>query len=248
MTQRIAPLNTEEQQDTHTTPTIRPDWPRSYLRRQGHVTRAQKRALRELWDRYGLDAPHGCVLDLDEAFGRSGTRRALDIGFGMGDTLLARAVAEPDLDILGVEVHRPGLGAALLKIEEEAIHNVRVVRHDVFQLLSEHIPERSFHEVSLFFPEPWPKDRDHKRRIVRPLLLDLLERVCHPGARLLLATDVEDYAHGMRDLLEGSPGWQNNSPDQPFAPRCPWRPVTIYEQKGIDEGRGIFDLSYTLSA
>lgn len=235
------------QPDASHPPRIRPDWPRSYLRRQGHVTRAQKRALRELWERYGLDAPHGRVLDLDEAFGRAGSKRALDIGFGMGDTLLARALAEPALDILGVEVHRPGLGAALIKIDEEQITNVRVVRHDVFQLLSEHVPERSFHEVSLFFPEPWPKDRDHKRRIVRPLLLELLERVCHPGAQLVLATDVEDYAHGMRELLEASPRWQNNHAEQPFAPRCAWRPVTIYEQKGIDEGRGIFDLSYTLS-
>ncbi len=245
-------LETLDDQETteskdHQTPRIRPDWPRSYLRRQGHATRAQKRALRELWDAYGVDAPYDCTLDLDAIFGRTGTHRVLDIGFGMGDTLVARAQLEPNTDILGVEVHRPGLGAALLKTEEHQLEHIRVVKHDVFQLLSAHLPDQCLDEATLFFPEPWPKDRDHKRRIVRPLLLSCLERVFRPGATLNLATDVEDYAHAMLELLESQDNWTNNAPQGGFSPRCSWRPITLYEQKGMDEGREIFDLSFTLS-
>ncbi len=223
---------------------IRADWPRSYRRRQGHATRAQKRALRELWPAYGVDAPYDCTLDLDALFARQGARRVLDIGFGMGHTLIARAQLEPNTDILGVEVHRPGLGAALLKIEEASLTNVRVVRHDVFQLLGFHMPERCLDEVTLFFPEPWPKDRDNRRRIVRPLLLEHLERTLRPGGTLRLATDVEDYAEHMLAVLDERPGWENLADGNRFAPRCPWRPITPYEQKGIDEGRAIFDLHH----
>ena len=226
----------------------RPDWPRSYLRRQGHVTRAQKRALRELWTRYGLDAPHGTVLDLDEAFGRRGSERVLDVGFGMGDTLLARALAQPERDLLGVEVHRPGLGAALLKIEEHGLGNVRVVRHDVFELLWRHVEAESFDEVTIFFPEPWPKPNQQAKRLVRPLLLKRLERAMRPGGSLLIATDVEAYAeHALSVLTARGAPWRNLSErEDGTVERCAWRPVTPYEQKGLDEGRAIFDLHFKL--
>ena len=226
---------------------MRPDWPRSFLRRQGHVTRAQKRALREVWPRYGVECPYGVVLDFDVLFGRAGVRRALDIGFGMGDTLVARALDDPSLDILGVEVHRPGLGAALLKIEAAGVENVRVVRHDVFALLSGHLPPASLDEVTIFFPEPWPRERDAHRRIVRPLMLDLLVKVCRPGALLRVATDVEEYARHALAVLMADARWRNLSADNTFVERCAWRPVTPYEQTGLDEGRSIWDLAFMLS-
>lgn len=242
---------TDSSHNTPTQPTTerpRADWPRSYLRRQGHATRAQKRALRDLWPDFGLDAPYDCMLDLDACFARDRARRVLDVGFGMGHTLIARALLEPDTDILGVEVHRPGLGAALLKIEQAQITNVRVVRHDVFQLIGSHLPDACIDEVTLFFPEPWPKDRDNRRRIVRPLLLEHLERVMCPGATLRLATDVEDYAAHMLEVVNARPGWSNLAQSGRYAERCPWRPITPYEQKGMDEGRAIFDLHFVLQS
>lgn len=221
------------------------DWPRSYLRKQGHVTRAQKRALRELWDDFGLDCPHGVVLDLDDAFGRRAKTRVLEVGFGMGENLIAQAVANPEVDHVGVEVHKPGIGAVMNEVDDLGLKNVRVIRRDVLKLLRDHVEDQSFDKVYLFFPEPWPKDKDIDRRLIRPMLLDLLEQRLTPGSLMHIATDVHDYAVHVADVFATRARWESLAkPGAILVERPEWRPMTKYEQKGLDEGRSIHDLCY----
>lgn len=224
-----------------------PNWARSYRRRQGQVTRAQRRALRELWPRYGLTTAHGHTLALDAAFGRDAPT-ALEIGFGHGEALCALAEARPDWNVLGVEVHRPGIGAAMMRAARADLDNLRVVRGDVMTLLHHHLEGPSFDQIAAFFPEPWPRPKDHHRRLVRPSLMGLLARHARPGAELWMATDIEDYAEHMRQTGDAAPAWHRRWDGLGFAPRPTWRPVTRYEQKALDAGRAIHDLRYGLVA
>ena len=221
------------------------DWPRSYLRKQGHITRAQKRALRELWEDFALDCPHGVVLDLDEVFGRRADKRVLEVGFGMGENILAQAKANPDTDYIGVEVHKPGIGAVLNEIDSFGLTNLRVVRRDVLKLLRDHLTEQCLDEVYLFFPEPWPRDKDIERRLVRPMLLDLLEKRLTPGSLIHIATDVRDYAEHVAMVFSERERWTSlAAPGEILVERPEWRPMTKYEEKGLEEGRSIHDLCY----
>jgi|AP45_3_1055517.scaffolds.fasta_scaffold18730_2 tRNA (guanine-N7-)-methyltransferase len=225
------------------------DWPRSYLRKQGHITRAQKRALRELWDDFGLDCPHGVVLDLDDAFGRRAEKRVLEVGFGMGENILAQAKANPQVDYVGVEVHRPGIGAVMNEVDDLGLKNVRVIRRDVLKLLRDHLPERCFDEIYLFFPEPWPRDKDADRRLIRPMLLDLLEKRLTPGSLMHIATDVRDYASHVVEVFSERERWTSlAAPGEELVERPEWRPMTKYEEKGLEEGRSIHDLCYRFEA
>lgn len=224
----------EETRSTHT------PWPRSYLRRQGHATRAQKRAVGARWADFGLDCHYGQRFHLPDIFGRHADRTILEVGFGMGDNLVAQARAHPDWDFLGVEVHRPGLGATILKMEEADVSNIRLIRHDVLHLLQDHLEDSCLDEVYVFFPEPWPRPKDARKRLVRPLLLELLEARQRPGSLLRVATDIEDYAHHAQAVLHARPGWSGGP-----CPRPAWRPETLYESKGRAEGRSIHDLAFT---
>lgn len=221
------------------------DWPRSYRRRQGQPTRAQRRAMREHWDTYGLDCPYDRVLDPDAIFGAGaeGAPVMLEIGFGMGEHLIAYAEAHPQHRVLAVEVHVPALGAALKAIDARGFERVRVIRHDAFELLGRHLPDRALDEVVIFFPEPWPSDPTGRRRLVRPLLLELLAHRMRPGGLVRLATDVDDYAAHIQRTFEADPRWRGG----PSA-RDAIRPITRYEQKGIDAGRTIHDLRYRLTS
>jgi tRNA (guanine-N7-)-methyltransferase len=214
---------------------------RSYVLRQGRMTGAQRRALAALWPRYGVatgDAP----LDPAAIFGRTAPM-VLEIGFGNGDALVAAARARPDWNFLGVEVHRPGIGSLLLKLEAHGLTNVRVLAEDVNEVLAR-VPDGALHGVHLFFPDPWPKKRHHKRRLVQPPFAARLAGALAPGGYLHAATDWDDYAVHMREVFERTPGLENLAGRGRFAERPPSRPATRFEQRGVSEGRAVRDLLF----
>ncbi|WP_295392076.1 tRNA (guanosine(46)-N7)-methyltransferase TrmB [uncultured Thiodictyon sp.] len=217
---------------------------RSFVLRQGRLTAAQERAFVDLWPRYGVDWVPGTPLDLAALFGDAGPV-VLEIGFGNGDSLAAMAAAAPSHRWLGVEVHGPGVGHLLLEIEQRGLTNLRVVRHDAVELLTEGLPPGSVERVQLFFPDPWPKLRHHKRRILTPAFLDLLARVLAPGGVFHAATDWEHYAAQMLEVLEApaSPFENAAGPGQ-FAPRPDARPLTRFEQRGERLGHQVRDLVF----
>jgi tRNA (guanine-N7-)-methyltransferase len=174
---------------------------RSYVIRTGRITPAQQRALGEHWPRYGVEF-ESRVLDLAQLFGRAATR-TLEIGFGNGEHLLERALAQPEQDFIGVEVHRPGIGHLLLAAAKADVANLRIIAHDAVEVLQEQIEPGSLDEVQLLFPDPWPKKRHHKRRIVQPDFVALVASRLGPGGRLHLATDWEPYAEEMLLVLNG---------------------------------------------
>jgi len=215
---------------------------RSFVQRAGRITRAQKRALEESWPRFGIEfspAPP----DLDTVFGRRAPR-VLEIGIGDGETLLALATARPGTDFLGVEVHRPGIGHCLLGIESAALTNVRLISHDAVEVLAQQLPDASLDEVLLYFPDPWPKKRHHKRRIVQAAFAGLVARRLKPGGTFRLATDWTPYAEHMLDVLSQSPSFTNASPTGDYVPRPASRPQTKFERRGERLGHEVFDLEF----
>jgi tRNA (guanine-N7-)-methyltransferase len=214
---------------------------RSYVLRAGRITQAQKRALAELLPRYGIPyAP--AVLDLDRVFGRAAPR-VLEIGFGNGDTLVELASSFPDRDFIGVEVHPPGIGHCLLAVESLGLANLRVVAHDAVEVLAHMIPPASLDEVLVYFPDPWPKKRHHKRRIVQPEFASLVASRLRPGGRFRLATDWEPYAAWMLEVLNASPDFTNAAPDGGCVER-PERGATRFERRGRRLGHRVYDLDY----
>ncbi len=212
------------------------------MQRAGRITRAQERALDELWPRWGV-AFSAAALDLDALFGRQAPR-VLEIGIGDGESLLALATARPEADFLGVEVHRPGIGHCLLGIESRGLTNVRLICHDAVEVLEKQLPDATLDEVLLYFPDPWPKKRHHKRRIVQPGFIELLARKLKPGGTFRLATDWAPYAEHMLEVLRGSPSLVNVSPNGDFAPRPDSRPQTRFERRGERLGHEVFDLAF----
>jgi len=182
-------------------------------------------------------ADAGAMLDLDLAFGHPADV-VLDIGFGISDCLLAMAIAQPELDVIGVEVHTPGIAGALAGIEEHGLTNVRLVHGDAVLFL-ERLAERSLTGVRIFFPDPWPKARHHHRRLVRDDIVDRLVALLRTDGWLHLATDNDDYAEQMRAVCDAHPALHGGP-----IPRPPERPVTRYEQKGIDAGHHVVDFRY----
>ena len=215
---------------------------RSYVRRRGRMTPAQRRALARHLPVYGLPAERPC--DLSRAFGREAPRSA-EIGFGMGDSLLRMAAASPDRDFLGVEVHEPGIGRLLHRMVELGLTNLRVIRGDAVPVLRTCLPERSLHLVCLFFPDPWPKKRHHKRRLVDPAFVRLVASRLVPGGRFLLATDWPPYAEHMLEVLEAEPGLANLAGPGRFAPRAPERGITRFERRAAALGHPVFDLAFS---
>lgn len=214
---------------------------RSYVLRQGRITQAQRRALETLWPRYGIALGEG-PLDPAALFGRAAPV-VLEIGFGDGDALVACAKARADQDFIGVEVHRPGVGGLLLRLEAERITNVRVVMADANDVLAR-IPPGTLHGVHLFFPDPWPKKRHHKRRLVQPAFAARVRDALAPGGYLHGATDWEDYAAHMLAVLERTPGLVNAAGPGRYAHRPASRPATRFERRGRAEGRPARDLLF----
>jgi tRNA (guanine-N7-)-methyltransferase len=205
------------------------------------MTRGQELALARLWPRFGLDVTS--PLDLNACFGRDAPR-TLEIGFGNGETLACLAQQEPASDFLGVEVHRPGVGHLLLELERRELDNVRVICADAVQLLAHGLPDASLDRVLVFFPDPWPKKRHHKRRIVQPALVDQLARTLRPGGLLHLATDWDDYARHMLEVMGEIARFRNLAGAGAFAPRPDYRPVTRFEQRGRRLGHPVWDLLF----
>jgi tRNA (guanine-N7-)-methyltransferase len=215
---------------------------RSYVLRAGRMTGAQQRAYRDYWPRWGLAHDAG-PLDIDAAFGRPG-RRVLEIGFGMGQSLVQMAAAAPDSNFIGIEVHRPGVGSLLRRMAEAGVDNIRVYCHDAVEVLEDCIPAASLDAVQIFFPDPWHKTRHHKRRLIQPAFVGLLCRVLGPGGSLHLATDWEHYAEQMLEVLQACPDLDNSAPDGGYVPRPAHRPLTKFERRGERLGHGVWDLVF----
>ncbi|MBM0103792.1 tRNA (guanosine(46)-N7)-methyltransferase TrmB [Steroidobacter sp. S1-65] len=215
---------------------------RSFVIRGGRATAAQQRALDDLWPRYGVEF-NGQPLDLDQLFGRRAPRM-LEIGFGAGEALLAFAEKHPELDCIGVEVHKPGVGHLLLGAYTAGLQNLRVICHDAVEVLQQQLPPGSLQLIHIFFPDPWHKKRHHKRRLIQPEFVELLAQSLAVGGTLRLATDWEHYAMHMREVIDASPSFANEAPDTGFVARNEERPVTRFERRGHRLGHGVWDLSY----
>ena len=215
---------------------------RSFALRAGRMTEAQRRALAELGDRYLLDFS-GVPLILDVEFGRRAPR-TVEIGFGAGDALIALAGSEPERDFLGIEVYPPGVGRLLAGCHEAGLANVRVAMADALDVLERWLAPSSVEEVLIWFPDPWPKKRHHKRRLVQPWFATLVHRVLEPGGTLHLATDWEPYAESMLEVLDAHPGFSNRAAPDRFMPRSPRRRETRFERRGRRHGHRVFDLAW----
>ena len=213
---------------------------RSFVLRQGRLTAAQERAVDTLLPTFGI--PYAAApLDLEAAFGRPAPK-ILEIGFGMGGATAQIAAANPERDYLGIEVHTPGVGNLLKLMQEQQLANVRVVQHDAVEVLQQMIADSALDGVHIFFPDPWPKKRHHKRRLLQAEFVALLCRKLKPGGYLHFATDWEEYAQWTLEVLRAEPRLQNTAND--YAPRPEYRPLTKFEQRGLNLGHGVWDLIF----
>ena len=215
---------------------------RSFVRREGRLTRGQQRGLEILWPQYGIDHDIG-MLDLDQIFGRQAPR-VLEIGFGNGASLAEQAKQHPEIDFLGIEVHRPGVGNLLQVIEAEGLTNIRVMQEDAVEILKDQIPLASFDKVQLFFPDPWHKKKHHKRRIVQLEFAALLHEKLKQGGVFHMATDWQHYAEHMLEVMTAAKGFSNTSKTGDYVPRPESRPLTKFEQRGHRLGHGVWDLIF----
>jgi tRNA (guanine-N7-)-methyltransferase len=215
---------------------------RSFVLRQGRLTRGQQRAFDLHWARLGIEY-RAQPLDLQALFGNAHPVY-LEIGFGNGESLASMARDNPGNNYIGIEVHSPGVGHLLMKLEEYGCGNVRVCRHDAVEIVRDMIPDASLAGVFLFFPDPWHKKRHHKRRIVQPAFVELLAQKIRPGGFFHAATDWEDYAGHMLAVLRNSPQFLNTSAEGGFAPRPGYRMQTKFEQRGLRLGHGVWDLIF----
>jgi tRNA (guanine-N7-)-methyltransferase len=217
---------------------------RSFVIRTGRITAAQERALETLWPKYGIDlASHSVPLDLHTVFGRPAPR-TVEIGFGNGDNLVKMAGAHPERDYLGIEVHRPGIGHLLLAIEESQLANVRVICHDAVEVLARHISQQALDEIVILFPDPWPKKRHHKRRLVQSDFLELVAERLRPGGVLRMATDWQPYAQEMLDIAKANAKLSNLAPEGTYIPRPVERSATRFEKRGERLGHDVWDLAF----
>ncbi len=210
--------------------------------RKGRLTHAQARALDELWPKFGIEASTG-ELNLEQLFGREATL-VVEIGFGNGNATWQMAGTEPGKNFIGIEVHQPGVGHLLQALESHKLTNVRIARDDAVDFLQDRIPDHSVSEVRIFFPDPWPKKRHHKRRIIQGSFLDLLALKMEPGGILHLATDWQPYAEFMLEVCNQHPAFENQSTTGNYCKKPDWRPETKYEKRGERLGQPSHDLLF----
>jgi len=215
---------------------------RSYVLREGRLTPGQERAFRELWPAWGVDFEAHRALDPGALFGNDNPVW-LEIGFGNGESLAAYAQANPHINYLGIEVHGPGVGHLLLRIEELGLNNLRVMKHDAVEVLKS-LPDASLEGIMLFFPDPWHKKKHHKRRILQPAFVEELARLIRPGGLFHAATDWQEYAEQMMQVLSDSEAFENTAGDGHYSPRPESRPLTKFEQRGQRLGHGVWDLLF----
>lgn len=218
---------------------------RSFVLRAGRMGSGQQKALDELGPRFVLPYQASPV-DLDAIFQRPAAR-ILEIGFGMGAATAEIAAQHPDNDYLGIEVHTPGVGALLKQIGQRPLTNVRIVQHDAVEVLQHMLADASLDGIHIYFPDPWHKARHHKRRLIQPTFVDLLVRKLKPGGYLHLATDWENYAQQMLEVLSAAAQLTNTVTANTFAPRPEHRPLTKFEQRGLRLGHGVWDLVFRRS-
>jgi len=213
---------------------------RSFVLRQGRLSNAQQRAHETLLPVFGIPY-QPALLDLDQAFGRSAPK-ILEIGFGMGETSAAIAQAQPQNDYLGIEVHTPGVGSLLKQIGESGLANVRVIQHDAVEVLEKMIAPGALAATHIFFPDPWPKLRHHKRRLIQGPFVALLASRIRSGGFVHAATDWQEYAEHILAVLSAEPALQNSA--EAFAPRPDTRPQTKFESRGLKLGHGVWDIVF----
>ena len=214
---------------------------RSFVLRQGRLTHGQQRALDELMPVFGIPyAP--ALLELDAVFGRTDSLKILEIGFGMGDSTAKIAQIQPERDFLGVEVHAPGVGSLLKQIGELQLKNLRIIQHDAVEVLKHMIADASLDGVHIFFPDPWHKKRHHKRRLIQAEFVKLLCNKLKVGAYIHVATDWQEYAEWVLEVLQQEPLLENTVQD--YAPKPDYRPLTKFENRGIKLGHGVWDIVF----
>lgn len=239
----MKPISTEQLSQDNTPPIEEATHRRirSFVLRQGRLTKGQERALETAWPQFGIDyAPN--TLDLNEVFQRSDSPKILEIGFGMGESTAKIAQTLPTHDFLAVEVHTPGVGSLLKLIQEQVISNIRIIQHDAVEVLQHMLPEQCLDGVHIFFPDPWHKKRHHKRRLIQAEFVKLLCSRLKVGAYLHVATDWQEYAEWVLEVLNSEPMLSNTAAD--YAAKPSYRPLTKFENRGIKLGHGVWDLVF----
>lgn len=215
---------------------------RSFVKREGRLSNRQAHALEQLQPIFGLpyqSEPY----DFDDIFGRVAPR-VLEIGFGMGKSLVQMAQENPQLDFIGIEVHRPGVGACLADLSDLGLTNLRVIEHDAVDVLKNAVADGGLERLQLYFPDPWHKKRHHKRRIVQTDFADLVRQKLKKDGVFHMATDWQNYAEHMLAVMSQAPGYQNLSPQGNYVERPQWRPLTKFENRGQKLGHGVWDLMF----
>ncbi|MBK1852880.1 MULTISPECIES: tRNA (guanosine(46)-N7)-methyltransferase TrmB [unclassified Marinobacter] len=215
---------------------------RSFVLRQGRMTEGQKKAFERSWPKFGLSREDG-MIDPRQVFGRDAMLN-LEIGFGMGRSLAEMAEAAPEQDFIGVEVHLPGVGALLKDIEERGLENVRVYNIDANDVIDLCLPDACLDQVMVFFPDPWHKKKHHKRRLVQPEFVQRIRHKLRVGGILHLATDWENYAEHMMEVMGEAEGFANTQQPGEYSPRPDYRPITKFEKRGENLGHGVWDLLF----
>ena len=213
---------------------------RSFVLRQGRFTPAQQRAFDELWPRFGIDY-QGSPRNYDDIFGRS-AKRVLEIGFGNGEALRFAAQHDRERDLIGIEVHAPGVGRLLNALAEDGSDHVRLYHHDAVEVLNHEVADGSLDEVRIYFPDPWHKKRHNKRRLIQPEFVKKLAEHLQPGGYIHCATDWQPYAEQMLEVLSAEPLLRNTA--EGYAPKPEYRPLTKFENRGIKLGHGVWDLVF----
>lgn len=214
----------------------------SFVLREGRLTNAQAKAIEDNWPTMGLNHTDG-LLNLESVFGRKAPV-VLEIGFGMGASLVEMAGKEPDKDFIGIEVHRPGVGNCLAEANVAELPNLRVFNHDAVEVLADNIADGSLARIQLFFPDPWHKKRHHKRRLVQADFVQNLRKKLAIGGVFHMATDWENYAEHMLEVMRDAEGFENQSNNNDYVPRPEQRPLTKFEQRGHRLGHGVWDLMF----
>ncbi len=214
---------------------------RSFVLRQGRLTKGQERALETGWPVYGLEYQQN-NLDLNQTFAREQSKKILEIGFGMGDATAKIAQTLPNHDFLAVEVHTPGIGGLLKLMQEGGIDNIRIIQHDAVEVLQNMLANASLDGVHIFFPDPWHKKRHHKRRLIQAEFVKLLCAKLKEGAYIHVATDWQEYAEWVLEVLNAEPMLKNTAQD--YAEKPSYRPLTKFENRGIKLGHGVWDLVF----
>ena len=213
---------------------------RSFVKREGKITSGQETALESLWPEFGLDYTKQPV-DLVELFGRD-VFTVLEIGFGNGMSLAEMAQAAPQQNFLGIEVHRPGAGSLLVQVGQRELSNVRVSQEDAVNVVRHQLAAQSIDRIQIFFPDPWHKKRHHKRRLIQPEFVGELARIVKPGGQLHIATDWQNYAEHIVEVMAGSAEFKNTG--SPYVEKPEYRPTTKYETRGERLGHGVWDMVY----